>query len=79
MERNNLNSAPEGHLVVKLGPSGVAEKDSAHLGLRIGSYWFRTGPDSVFFLEFSVFARGGMQFESHLGHSVSIVRGLKGL
>ena len=28
------------------------------------------------FLEFPVFARAGMQFESHLGHSVSAVQRL---
>ena len=27
-------------------------------------------PDSVVFADFPVFARAGMQFESHLGHSI---------
>jgi hypothetical protein len=35
----------------------------------------RTGPDSAFFRGRPVFA-GGMQFESHLGHVFSLVRGL---
>lgn len=55
-----------------------AKRGCAHCaqpGLRIGWYWFRTGPDSVCFLEFSVFAGAGMQFESHLGHVFSLFRG----
>ncbi len=45
-----------------------------HFGLRIGSYWGRIGPDSACFRGSPVFARAGMQFESHLGHSVSAVQ-----
>ena len=41
-----------------------------HSGLRTGSYIGRTGSDCLRFLEFPVFARAGMRFESHLGHSV---------
>jgi hypothetical protein len=40
-------------------------------GLRTGPYIGRTGSDSVCFLEFPVFTRAGMQFESHLGHSMT--------
>jgi hypothetical protein len=49
---------------------------STHFGLRIGSYWVRIAPDSVCFRSFPVFARSGMQFESHLGHVFSLFRGL---
>ncbi len=42
-----------------------------HFWLRTGSYIGRTGSYSVCFREFPVFARAGMRFESHLGHSVS--------
>jgi hypothetical protein len=48
---------------------------STHFGLRIGSYRCRTGPDSACFRGSPVFAGEGMQFESHLGHSISLVRG----
>jgi hypothetical protein len=41
-----------------------------HSGLRIGSYWGRIGPDSACFRRSPVLARAGMQFESHLGHSI---------
>jgi hypothetical protein len=49
---------------------------STHFGLWIGSYWCRTGLDSLCFREFPVLARVGMQFESHLGHVFSLFRGL---
>jgi hypothetical protein len=42
-------------------------------------YAGRTGPDSSCFREFPVFARAGIRFESHLGHSVSASQGLLGL
>ena len=48
----------------------------AHPGLRIGSYWCRTGPDSVCFGGRPVFAGAGTRFESHLGHVFSLFRGL---
>ncbi|MET4097137.1 hypothetical protein ABIB51_004093 [Arthrobacter sp. UYCu712] len=41
-----------------------------HFRLRIGSYIGRTGPYWGCLREFPVFSRAGMQFESHLGHSV---------
>ena len=47
-----------------------------HFGLRIGSYMGRIGPDSACFRGRPVFARAGMQFESHLGHVFSLFRGL---
>ncbi|MCB5276046.1 hypothetical protein BJG92_03601 [Arthrobacter sp. SO5] len=47
----------------------------AHPGLRIGSYRWRTGPDSVCFGGSPVFAGAGTRFESHLGHSVSAGQG----
>jgi hypothetical protein len=50
------------------GKKGCAQ--CAHLGPRIGSYSCRIGPDCICFLEFPAFAREGMQFESHLGHSI---------
>jgi hypothetical protein len=40
------------------------------IGLRTGSRVSRIGPDSLWFREFPVFAKAGMQFESHLGHGV---------
>ena len=40
-----------------------------HFSLRIRSYIGRIGPDCLCFLDFPVFARVGMRFESHLGHS----------
>jgi hypothetical protein len=40
-----------------------------HFGPRTGSYWGRTGPDSACFRGSPVFARVGIQFESHLGHA----------
>jgi hypothetical protein len=43
----------------------------AHFGRRTGPYITRTGPDWLCFRKFAVFARTGMRFESHLGHSVS--------
>jgi hypothetical protein len=49
---------------------------SARFGLRIGSYVGRIGRDSACFREFPVFTREGMQFESHLGHSNPLVRGV---
>jgi hypothetical protein len=49
---------------------------STHFGLRIGSYWGRIGPDSGCFRGSPVFAGEGMQFESHLGHVFSLLRGL---
>ena len=48
----------------------------AHLCRRTGSYSGRTGSDSGGFLEFPVFARVGMRFESHLGHVFPLFRGL---
>jgi hypothetical protein len=48
----------------------------AHIGRRTGSYWSRIGPDSGCFRDLPVFARVGMQFESHLGHVFSLFRGL---
>lgn len=41
-----------------------------HFAPRTGWYGGRTGPDSACFRGFPVFARAGMQFESHLGHNV---------
>ncbi|RJT96594.1 hypothetical protein D6T65_15790 [Arthrobacter frigidicola] len=46
-----------------------------HLGLRIGSYIGRTGPDCAGFLGSPVFARAGVRFESHFGHMFPLVRG----
>jgi hypothetical protein len=46
-----------------------------HFGLRIASYVGRIGPDSVCFRGSPGFAGPGMQFESHLGHSVSAGQG----
>ena len=43
---------------------------STHFLPRIGSYWCRIGPDSACCRGSPVFARAGMQFESHLGHSI---------
>ena len=51
--------------------SGSACVQCAHFSLPIGSYIGRTGPDCLCFLDFPVFPRAGMRFESHLGHSVS--------
>jgi hypothetical protein len=48
----------------------------AHLGPRTGPYVGRIGPDSAGFRGSPVSARSGMQFESHLGHVFSLVRGL---
>jgi hypothetical protein len=48
----------------------------AHFGLRIGSYVDRIGLDSAGFRGSPVLAGEGMQFESHLGHSVSAGQGL---
>ena len=42
-----------------------------HFSLRIGSYMGWIGPDCLCFLEFPVFSRAGMRFESHLGHKTS--------
>jgi hypothetical protein len=39
-------------------------------GLRTRPYIGRTGSDYLCFLEFPVFSRPGIQFESHLGHDV---------
>jgi hypothetical protein len=47
-----------------------------HIRLRTGPYRCRTGPDSLCFGGSPVFARAGTRFESHLGHSVSLFRGL---
>jgi hypothetical protein len=41
-----------------------------HFGCRTGSYWGRIGPDSACFRGSPAFAGEGMQFESHLGHSI---------
>ena len=46
-----------------------------HFGLRIGSNEARIGPDSACFRGSPLFAEPGMQFESHLGHVFSLLRG----
>jgi hypothetical protein len=43
----------------------------AHPGLRIGSYWWRIGPDSAGFRGSPALARAGTRFESHLGHGMT--------
>ena len=43
----------------------------AHPELRIGSYWDRFGSDWGSFRGIPVFARAGVRFESHIGHSMS--------
>ena len=48
----------------------------AHPGLRIGSYWCRTGPDCGCFRGSGGNSRAGTRFESHLGHVFSLFRGL---
>ena len=48
----------------------------AHPGLRIGSYWCRTGPDCGGFRGSGGYSRAGTRFESHLGHVFSLFRGL---
>jgi hypothetical protein len=48
----------------------------AHPGLRIGSYWRRTGPDCGGFWGSGGCTRAGTRFESHLGHVFSLFRGL---
>jgi hypothetical protein len=48
----------------------------AHLGLRIGSYWGRIGPDWRCLRGSPLFARPGVRFESHLGHVFSLFSGL---
>jgi hypothetical protein len=47
-----------------------------HFQLQIASDGRLTRPDSPFFRGSLVFARPGMQFESHLGHVFSLFRGL---
>jgi hypothetical protein len=42
-----------------------------HFGSRTGSYVGRFGPDSACFRGSPGFAGAGMQFESHLGHSMT--------
>ena len=44
---------------------------STQFRLRIGPYQSRIGPDSACFRGSPVFAGEGMQFESHLGHSIT--------
>ena len=48
----------------------------AHPGLRIGSYWCRTGPDCGGLRGSGGFTGAGTRFESHLGHVFSLFRGL---
>ena len=47
----------------------------AHPGLRIGSYWCRTGPDCGGLRGSGGNSRAGTRFESHLGHVFSLFRG----
>lgn len=58
------------------GPMKSGCGQCPHFGLRIGSYIGRIGSDCVCFWEFPVFPRPGVRFESHLGHSIPLVRGV---
>ena len=58
----------------KWGIWGCAQ--CAHFCCRTGSYWGWIGPDSACFSGSPAFTRAGMQFESHLGHALPLVRGV---